>query len=285
VALDKDFKVKNGLQVLGGTQTTLRNFVFNIDQTVGSGQDDYVLTYDDGTGEIGLEASAGISSIRTPTVVSPLTSATDVFDGVSLTAGDYYNAYSKSDGSPLARSVRRFQLEESAGDFSTPLEEAALNIDAYSITYNMTASTQYKWRCRDEDSDGNVSAWTTAQTFTSAATQATTPTITGDPASENEGATVVLTITNYDATGTYTLVPTDGAASRAADTIYWTLPFVTATGNETLQILFTDSQSRGAPTVNIVISVVNVVVTADTAVQVTNYSASERYATSGVTYP
>ena len=42
-----------------GTQATLGNFVFNIDQTVGVGQDNYVLTYDDSSGEIGLEAASG----------------------------------------------------------------------------------------------------------------------------------------------------------------------------------------------------------------------------------
>jgi hypothetical protein len=34
---------------------TAGSFAFNIDQTVGAGQDNYVLTYDNGTGEIGLE--------------------------------------------------------------------------------------------------------------------------------------------------------------------------------------------------------------------------------------
>ena len=41
------------------TQFTAGNYAFNIDQTVGAGQDNYVLTYDDASGEIGLEASAG----------------------------------------------------------------------------------------------------------------------------------------------------------------------------------------------------------------------------------
>lgn len=41
------------------TAFTAGNFVFNTDQTVGVGQDNYVLTYDNATGEIGLEASAG----------------------------------------------------------------------------------------------------------------------------------------------------------------------------------------------------------------------------------
>jgi len=44
---------------------TVNNYVFNTDQTVGAGQDNYVLTYDNGTGEIGLEAAAagGISNL------------------------------------------------------------------------------------------------------------------------------------------------------------------------------------------------------------------------------
>jgi len=41
------------------TAFTVNNYVFNVDQTVGAGQDNYVLTYDHGTGEIGLEAAAG----------------------------------------------------------------------------------------------------------------------------------------------------------------------------------------------------------------------------------
>lgn len=43
----------------GITAFTVGNYVFNTDQTVGAGQDNYVLTYDNATGEIGLEAAAG----------------------------------------------------------------------------------------------------------------------------------------------------------------------------------------------------------------------------------
>jgi len=34
------------------------NYTFNIDETVGAGQDNYILTYDNGTGEISLEVNA-----------------------------------------------------------------------------------------------------------------------------------------------------------------------------------------------------------------------------------
>lgn len=41
------------------TAFTANNYVFNVDQTVGAGQDNYVLTYDNATGEISLEAATG----------------------------------------------------------------------------------------------------------------------------------------------------------------------------------------------------------------------------------
>jgi hypothetical protein len=41
------------------TAFTVNNYVFNVDQTVGAGTDNYVLTYDNGSGEIGLEAASG----------------------------------------------------------------------------------------------------------------------------------------------------------------------------------------------------------------------------------
>ena len=47
----------------GTGDITLGTLVFDGDQTVGSGQDDYVLTYDHSAGTIGLEAAAGGSSI------------------------------------------------------------------------------------------------------------------------------------------------------------------------------------------------------------------------------
>lgn len=43
----------------GTGNVLLGNYTFDADQTVGAGQDDYVLTYDNGTGLISLEAAAG----------------------------------------------------------------------------------------------------------------------------------------------------------------------------------------------------------------------------------
>lgn len=58
------------------TQFTAGNFVFNIDQTVGAGQDNYVLTYDNGTGEIGLEALTGGGDALTSNPLSQFAATT-----------------------------------------------------------------------------------------------------------------------------------------------------------------------------------------------------------------
>src|SRR6056300_1551957 len=46
----------------GTGNVVLGNFTLNADQTVGAGQDNYVMTYDHSTQTIGLEASAGGAS-------------------------------------------------------------------------------------------------------------------------------------------------------------------------------------------------------------------------------
>ena len=54
------FSMANANYVTFGiNQTTFRNYVFNSDQTVGSGQDGYALIYNDGSGEIELTAIPG----------------------------------------------------------------------------------------------------------------------------------------------------------------------------------------------------------------------------------
>ena len=58
----KIVSVSNGnidIEPHGTGDVLLGNFKFDADQSVGSGQDNYVLTYDHSTGKISLEASAG----------------------------------------------------------------------------------------------------------------------------------------------------------------------------------------------------------------------------------
>lgn len=64
----KIVSVSNGnidIEPNGTGNVLLGNFTFDADQTVGAGQDNYVLTYDNGTGLISLEAAAsgGISNV------------------------------------------------------------------------------------------------------------------------------------------------------------------------------------------------------------------------------
>ena len=58
----------------GTGNVLLGNFTFNADQTVGAGQDNYVLTYDNGSGTIGLEAAAGGGTARRTKVLEKIKS-------------------------------------------------------------------------------------------------------------------------------------------------------------------------------------------------------------------
>jgi len=73
---------------LSATDVSLGNFKFNADQTVGAGQDNFVLTYDNGTGEIGLEAAAGGGGITVQDEGTPLATDADTlnFVGAGVTA-------------------------------------------------------------------------------------------------------------------------------------------------------------------------------------------------------
>ena len=70
----------------GTGNVLLGNFKFDADQTVGSGQDDYVLTYDHSAGAISLEASAGGGANMENSKTSP-TSVGEFNDGARLLTG------------------------------------------------------------------------------------------------------------------------------------------------------------------------------------------------------
>jgi len=58
-ASGSDTNIDLQLSPKGSGNVLLGNFTFDADQTVGSGQDNYVLTYDDSAGHISLEAASG----------------------------------------------------------------------------------------------------------------------------------------------------------------------------------------------------------------------------------
>jgi len=75
--------------IFSTTQAKFGNYTFNTDQTVGAGQDNFVLTYDQASGEISLESSGGgvtsiddLSDVDT-TTNAPVLGDTLVFDGTN----------------------------------------------------------------------------------------------------------------------------------------------------------------------------------------------------------
>ena len=59
MAINVENKITSPFQADSTGLISLGNFPFYVDQSVGAGQDNYVLTYDDGAGYLSLEASAG----------------------------------------------------------------------------------------------------------------------------------------------------------------------------------------------------------------------------------
>lgn len=68
----------------GTGDVLLGNFTFDADQTVGAGQDDYVLTYDNASGKISLEEAGGGGGL---VPISTTTASSDAAVDISLTGG------------------------------------------------------------------------------------------------------------------------------------------------------------------------------------------------------
>jgi hypothetical protein len=79
--------------------TTFQNYVFNTNQTVGAGQDGYVLTYNDGSGEIELQAAGSGADNWGTQVVE--TDATLTGDGTTGTELSVANPFEDADESKL----------------------------------------------------------------------------------------------------------------------------------------------------------------------------------------
>lgn len=84
---NKIVSVSNGdidIEPNGTGNVLLGNLTFDADQTVGAGQDNYVLTYDNAAGTIGLEAAAGGggSTAKEYAIATLITTDTDLTSGV-----------------------------------------------------------------------------------------------------------------------------------------------------------------------------------------------------------
>lgn len=126
-----------------------------------------------------------ISLVRQPINATPAASATEVVDGVTLSASPYYSLYS----TPMA--AAQWQVSTSS-TFATTLVstgDVAGTVVTYAIaTGLMSVNTVYYWRVRYKDTAGAYSDWSVATSFTTAAnfndyiaTPAPTPANYGDP--------------------------------------------------------------------------------------------------------
>ena len=84
------------INITGISGFNVGNYAFDIDQTVGAGQDNYVLTYDDATGTISLEAAAGGGGDVTK-VGTPVNDQIGVWTGDGTIEGDANLTYSSVD--------------------------------------------------------------------------------------------------------------------------------------------------------------------------------------------
>ena len=213
------------------------------------------------------------SGIRTPTPIYPLSGVTDAPQGVSLKADGYFSS------SGIPRKHRTFQLDLSSGDFSSPLFESSVNSDEVAITYEITAGVIYKWRCRDEDTSDEQSAWSMAQTFsTGSESLIPTPILKRDlmndlPSSINETEVLSVLITNWESKYSYTVQVGDGVFTQTDDSISWQMPSVSQDKDITITVQATDSNGDSSNVALHTITVVNVEIPseADDVIQVTDY--------------
>lgn len=110
--------------------------------------------------------SVSTAEVKTPTNVSPATGSTDIGATPALTGSTYYSLYG------VAMAAAQWQVS-TVSNFATTVVNTG-DVAGTSITYTvgsgvLSTSTTYYWRVRYKDSNGVYSDWSTATTFTTAA--------------------------------------------------------------------------------------------------------------------
>ena len=113
--------------------------------------------------------------VKTPTNVSPASGATNIGATPALTGSTYYSLYG------VAMAAAQWQVS-TVSNFATTVVNTG-DVAGTSITYTvgsgvLSTSTTYYWRVRYKDSNGVYSDWSTATTFTTAASFG--PTVIGE---------------------------------------------------------------------------------------------------------
>lgn len=110
--------------------------------------------------------SVSTAEVKTPTNVSPATGSTNIGATPALTGSTYYSLY----GVPMA--AAQWQVS-TVNDFATTVVNTG-DVAGTSVAYTvgsgvLSTSTTYYWRVRYKGSNGVYSDWSTATTFTTAA--------------------------------------------------------------------------------------------------------------------
>ena len=189
-----------GLNYFGG-DTTIGNLTFDASQAVGSGQDDYVLTYDHSAGKISLEAAAGGGGGLQPP--SPATQyvipyMNNLGTDADYDANFYYNGSSFNVG---ADANNYFRVSASTGAI-TMLDAGAYNLklspSAISAGGKIESTTGSIWL--QASSSGSYQMWldrTNKRVGIYTSTPDATMTIQGEGATS---ATSALKVKNSSAT-------------------------------------------------------------------------------------
>lgn len=84
------------------------------------------------------------------------------------------------------------------------------------------------------------------------------------PTAGYEFNTISIVISNYQTTGSYTVIQSGGTVSQNANTILWTLPSVSANTNHTIQVTYNGTNTSASTTYTV--NVLNTSTTADTSI-------------------
>ena len=204
----------------GTGNVLLGNFTFDADQTVGAGQDDYVLTYDNASGLISLEAAAGgVSDGDKGDITVSASGATWTIDNDAVTLAKIADAALSGADATLV-----------TGTAGTDGNVASWNTDGDLVDAGFAASTVLV--------DGDIGV--TVQGYDADTLKSdTTATLTAGYAQTSYNA-------GTQSSGTFTPAEANGAMQRCVNGGAFTL--APPTNDTSLHIQMTNNASAGAVT-------------------------------------
>jgi hypothetical protein len=150
--------VTAGVESLNGQTGVVTGFVTETDTQT--------LTNKTIDGNLNTITNVSSPEIKTPTNVSPANASTDIGETPALTGSTYYSLYG------ITMAAGQWQVS-TVSDFASTVVDTG-DVAGTSVTYNVSSgvlsvNTTYYWRVRYKDANGTYSEWSTATTFTTAA--------------------------------------------------------------------------------------------------------------------